>query len=148
MNNFCSSVGGLVERESGYSEEEAAGAAAEKAIVAVLMEKAEDYIGKNNPVDEVLYGSNGVIRKVDSNKIKAYNGKKLGKQEYARLEAALNTDHPNQKGYIMQILDNEKGDPAITYDVYIKDDVSMIVFGRYGGKNIHERKEYDNAHRK
>ena len=54
-------------RESGYSEEEAAGAAAEKAIVAVLMEKAEDYIGKNNPVNEVLYGSNG--NKIDQNDI-------------------------------------------------------------------------------
>ncbi|MBQ7874914.1 MAG: hypothetical protein IJ306_07150 [Oscillospiraceae bacterium] len=37
--------------------------------------KVGDHIGKSNPVDEVLYGSNGVIRKVDSNKIKAYNGK-------------------------------------------------------------------------
>ena len=39
--------------------------ATEKAIIAALMEKAGDYIGKNNPIDEVLYGKNGIVDKID-----------------------------------------------------------------------------------
>ena len=87
-----------------------------------------------------MFLSKKISRKVDSKKVKRYNGGRLDKQEYARLSSAVNTYHPNEKGYILQILDNQNGDPAVGYDVYIKEDGSMIVLGRYGAKNIHERK--------
>ena len=59
--------------------------------------------------------------------------------------SAVDTYHPNKKGYIEIILDNENGDPAIVYDIYIKDNGKIMIFGKYGIKNIHEKWGYINA---
>ncbi len=88
------------------------------------------------------------MRKLDSKRVKSYNEEKLSAKEYARLQSAVTTNHPGEKGYIEQRLDNENGDPAIIYDVYIKDDGSMMVFGRSGGKNIHEKRNRYNVNKK
>lgn len=134
------------QRENGVSKEVAFRRALAKAGYSVAVEKVDDFIGKNNLVDDWLDGQSGIVRKLDSNRVKSYNEEKLSIKEYARLQSAVMTNHPNEKGYIKQILDNENGDPAIIYDVYIKDDGSMMVFGRSGGRNIHEgRKEYKNG---
>lgn len=135
-------------RESGHSPKESLWAAGKKAGFAIASEKVDDFIGKNNLVGDWLDGKSGIVRKLDSNKVKSYNEEKLSAKEYAKLESAVRTNHPNEKGYVKQILDNENGDPAIIYDVYIKDDGSMIVFGRSGGKNIHERRNRYHAYKK
>ena len=48
-------------RDSGYTKEEATLAMAKKAPMIILSAKADDYIGKNSKVDEVLYGKSGII---------------------------------------------------------------------------------------
>ena len=48
-------------RDSGYTKEEATLAMAKKAPMYILSNKADDYIGKNSKVDEVLYGKSGII---------------------------------------------------------------------------------------
>ena len=53
--------------------------------------------------------------------------------------SAVDTYHPNKKGYVEIIFDNENGDPAIVYDIYIKDNGKIMIFGKYGIKNIHEK---------
>ena len=135
-------------RMEGYSPEESLFGATKKAGFAIASEKVDDFVGKNNLIDDYLNNQSGVIRKLDSNKVKRYNGEKLSPKEYARLQSAVMTNHPNERGYIMQILDNENGDPAIIYDVYVKDDGTMTIFGRSDGKNIHERKGKYNVNKK
>ena len=48
-------------RDSGYTKEEATFAMAKKAPMYILSTKADDYIGKNSRIDEVLYGKSGII---------------------------------------------------------------------------------------
>ena len=52
-------------REQGYSKEEATRKSASKIPLAILSNKADDYIGKNSGFDEVLYGKNGIVSKTD-----------------------------------------------------------------------------------
>ena len=52
-------------REQGYSKEEAARKSLGKTSLAILSTKADEYIGKNNKVDDVLYGKSGIVDKVD-----------------------------------------------------------------------------------
>ena len=52
-------------REQGYSKEEAAKKSLGKTSFAILSTKADDYIGKNNKVDDVLFGKNGIVDKAD-----------------------------------------------------------------------------------
>lgn len=80
-------------------------------------------------------------RKLDSFDSKEYNEVKLGKQEYARLSAAIGTYQPNARGFVTQILDNEKGEPAYCYDVIVSDN-RIVVLRKYGGTNIHEKRRY------
>lgn len=85
-------------------------------------------------------------RKLDSFDSKEYNEVKLGKQEYARLSAAIGTYQPNARGFVTQILDNEKGEPAYCYDVIVSDD-RIVVLRKYGGTNIHEKRRYAASYR-
>ncbi len=131
-------------REQGYSKEEAARISLGKTSLAILSTKADDYIGKNNKVDDVLYVSSGIKRKVDSSKTKTYNGIKLDKKEYARLSTAVGTYKPMERGKMSQILDNENGDPAYIYDVFVDMDGKMVVLNKYAAQNIHEKENlYD-----
>ena len=110
----------------------------------ILSNKADDYIGKSGGIDEVLYASYGIKRKVDSSKKKNYNGIKLDKKEYARLSSAVGTYKPMERGKISQILDNENGDPAYIYDVFVDIDGKMVVLNKYAAQNIHEKENlYD-----
>ena len=126
-------------REQGYSKEEATRKSVFKIPLAILSNKADDYIGKNSKVDEVLYASSGIKRKVDSSKKKNYNGIELDKEEYARLSSAVGTYKPMKKGPLSQILDNKKGEPAYIYDVFVDDDGRLTVLGKHPAKNIHEK---------
>ena len=131
-------------RDSGYTKEEATLAMAKKAPMYILSNKADDYIGKSGGIDEVLYASYGIKRKVDSSKKKNYNGIKLDKKEYARLSSAVGTYKPMERGKISQILDNENGDPAYIYDVFVDIDGKMVVLNKYAAQNIHEKENlYD-----
>ena len=131
-------------RDSGYTKEEATLAMAKKAPMYILSNKADDYIGKSSGIDEVLYASYGIKRKVDSSKKKNYNGIKLDKKEYARLSSAVGTYKPMERGKISQILDNENGDPAYIYDVFVDIDGKMVVLNKYAAQNIHEKENlYD-----
>lgn len=85
-------------------------------------------------------------RKLDSFDSKEYNEVKLGRQEYARLSAAIGTYQPNAKGFVTQILDNEKGEPAYCYDAIVSDD-RIVVLRKYGGTNIHEKRRYAASYR-
>ena len=67
-------------REQGYSKEEATRKSVSKIPLAILSNKADDYIGKNSGIDEVLYASSSTKRKVDSSKKKNYNGIELDKE--------------------------------------------------------------------
>ena len=93
------------QRENGVSKEVAFRRALAKAGYSVAVEKVDDFIGKNNLVDDWLDGQSGIVRKLDSNRVKSYNEEKLSIKEYARLQSAVMTNHPNEKGYIKQILD-------------------------------------------
>ena len=131
-------------RDSGYTKEEATLAMAKKAPMYILSNKADDYIGKSGGIDEVLYASYGIKRKVDSSKKKNYNGIKLDKKEYARLSSAVGTYKPMERGKISQILDNENGDPAYIYDVFVDIDGKMVLLNKYAAQNIHEKENlYD-----
>ncbi|MBQ2301716.1 MAG: hypothetical protein II254_00545 [Oscillospiraceae bacterium] len=131
-------------REQGYSKEEAARKSLGKTTLAILSTKADDYIGKNNKVDDVLGARYDIKRKVDSPKKKKYNGIKLDREEYARLSSAVGTYKPTEKGPISQILDNKKGEPAYLYDVFVDDDGRLTVLGKHSAKNIHEKENlYD-----
>ena len=48
-------------REQGYSKEEATRKSSSKIPLAILSTKADDYIGKNNKVGEVLFGKSGIV---------------------------------------------------------------------------------------
>lgn len=85
-------------------------------------------------------------RKLDSFDSKEYNEVKLGKQEYARLSAAIGTEQPNAKGIVTQILDNENGEPAYCYDLIVSDN-RIVVLRKYGGTNIHEKRRYAASYR-
>ena len=85
-------------------------------------------------------------RKLDSFDSKEYNEVKLGKREYARLSAAIGTYQPDAKGFVTQILDNEKGEPAYCYDVIVSGD-RIVVLRKYGGTNIHEKRRYAASYR-
>lgn len=85
-------------------------------------------------------------RKLDSFDSKEYNEVKLGKQEYARLSTAIGTYQPNARGFVTQILDNEKGEPAYCYDVIVSDN-RIVVLRKYGGTNIHEKRRYAASYR-
>ena len=131
-------------RDSGYTKEEATFAMAKKAPMYILSNKADDYIGKSGGIDEVLYSSYGIKRKVDSSKKKNYNGIELDKEEYARLSSAVGTYKPMKKGPLSQILDNKKGEPAYIYDVFVDIDGKMVVLNKYAAQNIHEKENlYD-----
>ncbi|MBQ6877958.1 MAG: hypothetical protein IJO22_06120 [Oscillospiraceae bacterium] len=52
-------------REKGYSKEKATKITASKIPLAILSAKADDYLGKNSRVDDVLYGKSGVVDKID-----------------------------------------------------------------------------------
>ena len=58
-------------RESGYSKDEATFIMAKKAPMYIFSAKADDYIGKNSRIYEVLYGKNGIVDKADDFR---YNG--------------------------------------------------------------------------
>ena len=126
-------------RDSGLSREETFSILAKRAPMYILSNKADDYIGKNSGIDEVLYASSGIKRKVDSSKKKNYNGIELDKEEYARLSSAVGTYKPMKKGPLSQILDNKKGEPAYIYDVFVDDDGRLTVLGKHPAKNIHEK---------
>ncbi len=131
-------------RDSGLSREETFSILAKRAPMYILSNKADDYIGKNSGIDEVLYASSSTKRKVDSSKKKNYNGIKLDKKEYARLSSAVGTYKPMERGKISQILDNENGDPAYIYDVFVDIDGKMVVLNKYAAQNIHEKENlYD-----
>lgn len=111
------------------------------------------YDDKGNviPLSERFNTENEDIRysmrkKLASFDIKEYNEVKLGKQEYARLSAAIGTYQPNARGFVTQILDNEKGEPAYCYDAIVSDD-RIVVVRKYGGTNIHEKRRYAAAYR-
>ena len=125
-------------REQGYSEIDSFIGALGKAGYTVAAEKVDDYIGKNNPIDDYLLTNYIIYRKLDSDNVKKYNDIRLGKQEYARVASAVGTYHPNKKGYVEIILDNGNGDPAIRYYVFVNDDSTITILGKEGTKNIHE----------
>ena len=85
-------------REQGYSKEEAAAISLGKISSEFLLSKADDYLLKNNKIDEVLSVKFNIKRKVDSTKKKKYNGIKLGEEEYARLSSAVGTYKPQKQG--------------------------------------------------
>lgn len=78
-------------------------------------------------------------RKLDSFDSKEYNEVKLGKQEYARLSAAIGTYQPNARGFVTQILDNEKGEPAYIYTAFV-DDGKLKVLYKKKAKYIDEKR--------
>lgn len=78
-------------------------------------------------------------RKLDSFDSKEYNEVKLGKQEYARLSAAIETYQPNARGFVTQILDNEKGEPAYIYTAFV-DDGKLKVLYKKKAKYIEEKR--------
>lgn len=65
--------------------------------------------------------------KLDSFNAESYNEIKLGKQEYARLSAAIGTEQPNAKGIVTQILDNENGESALVYTAFVSDDKLRVL---------------------
>ena len=78
-------------------------------------------------------------RKLDSFDSKEYNEVKLGKQEYARLLTAIGTYQPNARGFVTQILDNEKGEPAYIYTAFV-DDGKLKVLYKKKAKYIDEKR--------
>ena len=78
-------------------------------------------------------------RKLDSFDSKEYNEVKLGKQEYARLSTAIGTYQPNARGFVTQILDNEKGEPAYIYTAFV-DDGKLKVLYKKKAKYIDEKR--------
>lgn len=87
-------------------------------------------------------------RKLDSFDSKEYNEVKLGKQEYARLSAAIGTEQPNAKGIVTQILDNENGDPALVYTAFIDDSGKLKIINKENAKYLREGRRRYNANEK
>lgn len=107
---------------------------------------AVTYDDKGNviPLSERFNTENEDIRysmrkKLASFNIKEYNEVKLGKQEYARLSAAIGTYQPNARGFVTQILDNKKGEPAYIYTAFI-DDGKLKVLCKKKAKYIDEKR--------
>ena len=109
-------------------------------------------MGATSTTDSIRQGEENVNtqfsmrRKLDSFDSEEYNEVKLGKQEYARLSAAIGTYQPNARGFVTQILDNEKGEPAYCYDAIVSDD-RIVVLRKYGGTNIHGKRRYAASYR-
>lgn len=100
--------------------------------------------GKVIPLSERFNAKNDDIRysmrrKLDSFDSKEYNEVKLGKQEYARLSTAIGTYQPNARGFVTQILDNEKGEPAYIYTAFV-DDGKLKVLYKKKAKYIDEKR--------
>ena len=53
-------------REQGYSKEEAAAISLGKISSEFLFSKADDYLLKNNKIDEVFYSKNGIVAKAEA----------------------------------------------------------------------------------
>lgn len=100
--------------------------------------------GKVIPLSERFNAGNDDIRysmrrKLDSFDSKEYNEVKLGRQEYARLSTAIGTYQPNARGFVTQILDNEKGEPAYIYTAFV-DDGKLKVLYKKKAKYIDEKR--------
>ena len=112
-----------------------------------------DEKGKVIPLSERFNAKNDDIRfsmrrKLDSFDSKEYNEVKLGKQEYARLSAAIGTEQPNAKGIVTQILDNENGDPALVYTAFIDDSGKLKIINKENAKYLREGRRRYNANEK
>ena len=53
-----------------------------------------------------------------------------------------------ERGKISQILDNENGDPAYIYDVFVDIDGKMVVLNKYAAQNIHEKENLNDDYKK
>ncbi len=82
---------------------------------------------------------------VDNLVLANYNSIRLPAKEYRRLEHAIKTYHSQKKGLMTHLLDNEEGEPAYLYTVFVDDDYSMKVIGKREGDYYDERREYRNA---
>lgn len=103
---------------------------------------SERFNAKN---DDIRYS---MRRKLDYFDSKEYNEVKLGKQEYARLSAAIGTEQPNAKGIVTQILDNENGDPALVYTAFIDDSGKLKIINKENAKYLREGRRRYNANEK
>ena len=84
-------------------------------------------------------------RKLDSFDSKEYNEVKLGKQEYARLSAAIETYQPDAKGFVTQVLDNEKGEPAYIYTAFVSDNKLKVLHKKKARYIDEKRATYANG---
>lgn len=87
-------------------------------------------------------------KKLDTFNAEGYNEIKLGKQEYARLSAAIGTEQPNAKGIVTQILDNENGAPAFVYTAFIDNSGKLKIINKENAKYLGEGRRRYNANEK
>lgn len=84
-------------------------------------------------------------KSLDSFNAKEYNEVKLGKQEYARLSAAIGTEQPNARGIVTQVLDNENGEPAIIYTALVSNDKLVVLHKKKAKYTDEKRNAYANG---
>lgn len=112
-----------------------------------------DEEGNVIPLSERFNEKNKDIRfskrkKLDTFNAEGYNEIKLGKQEYARLSAAIGTEQPNAKGIVTQILDNENGAPAFVYTAFIDNSGKLKIINKENAKYLGEGRRRYNANEK
>ena len=105
-------------REIGYSPEESLWAAGKKAGHAIASEKVDDFIGKNNPINDVLFLNSHQHNSNDNKKFmealnsrntndiiitKKQSGKKIGKHTK---EYGLNPGNENDRIKLLNIIDD------------------------------------------
>lgn len=84
-------------RNLGYSKEEALAKAFGTTGYAIASAKIDDYVGKNNIVDERLFGKNGIVDKVDDY---GYNNSKNNIVEEVFLQNKLNYETNGERMFI------------------------------------------------
>lgn len=94
---------------------------------------------KENP--DIRYSLRESVASFNPN---SYNGIRLPSEEYARLSAAIGTEHPGVKGHVTQILDNKDGEPAFIYAAFVSD-TGLIVLEKKRAKYSDIERTYENA---